>query len=138
MTTKAQWAELGIRNAYELVKLYAEDTGGYGVYLSKSVNDGSRMNTGIPSGWYVRRPGYKTDPGKPGFSSAALGGNKLFLTWGLDWTAALEEAARWMAERYSLRGEVVSIPGFGVDRFPVEVAEWAKTYPKYALKGEQA
>lgn len=134
MTTKEQWRELGIYNPYNLVERYAAETGEYGVYLSKSVNDGSRMNMGVPHGWVVGRFGYKTNPASTGYRDQ----DKTFHIFGTNWDAALEEAARWTAERYSLSGEFVAIPGFGGNRFPIEVAEWAKTYPRKVNKGEGA
>lgn len=130
-----KWRGLGVYNSHDLVKVYAQETGEIGVYLAQSSNDGQRINMGVPTGYTVIRPGYYTAQ-----SSQDWHGNMLFNkdyttvskvssrsgSHKERWDAALAEAAEWCAERYKLSGEFVGIAGFGRDRFPVEIATWAK------------
>lgn len=120
--TRAQWRLLDVINSHDLVRLYAAETGLPGVYFGYSSNDGSRMNMGVLQGWYVYRPGYKTDPQGPWINH----GNKAFSTWGMSMASALQEADEWASNRYGTTRGPVAISGFGRDRFPPEVAAWAK------------
>jgi hypothetical protein len=120
-STKDKWKTFGVSNPHNLVSLYATETGNVGVFLHKSTNDGSRLMTGVPHGYQVIRPGFKTDPEGPWTNH----GHKTFYA-GRDWGQAFQEAVAWATERFNLSGEFVPITGFGTARFPVEVATWAK------------
>lgn len=126
--TRAIWRSLRIFNSHFLVERYAKETGNKGVYLAQSANDGSRVMMGVLTGYRVVRPGFLTDP-----EARRTRGNKEFSTFEheYDWAKTLEAAAKWTRERYGV-GEFVAIPGFGRDRFPAEIAEWAKQTLKTA------
>lgn len=125
--TKDQWSDHDIHSSHTLVKRYAEETGQVGLYLSKSVNDGARYNMGVTHGWIVVRPGFRTDS-----EGTHREPNKVFHVHGAaSWEVAFEQAVEWITNKYGHRGvgsEFVAIPGFGRDRFPIEVARWAKTF----------
>lgn len=130
--TMDKWRSLGVHNSYTLVTQYAKETGEKGVYLAQTANDGSRMSMGTPTGYIVLRPGFKTDPESTNWLDH---GNKVFQTFGYayDWAKTLEAAVEWTTEKYGFEGEFVGITGFGRDRFPVEIARWAKQKIKEAV-----
>lgn len=126
--TMDKWRELGVQSAYILVKRYAGLTGKIGVYASYSNNDGSRMSMGRLDGYHVVRPGYKTDPDGHWTNN----GNMAFSKFRADgYPGALAQAKEWANQRYGYGDEDwVPITGFGCDRFPKRIADWAKKYLK--------
>lgn len=128
--TKELWRSLRVFNSHNLVSRYVDETGLKGVYLRQTASDGSRMNMSMLTGYTVIRPGFYTDHEKKYGR-----GNKEFGTFsfGGDWVQTLEAAATWTTEKYGV-GEFVAIPGFGRDRFPIEIAQWARDTIKKAKK----
>lgn len=124
MSTINDWRAQGIHNSVNLTARYEAETGRVGVYIYYSSNDGSRFNTGRLDGFSVERPGRKL----PNESIFRLG------TYRYDRSECLAAASAWARDRYKV-GEFVAIPGFGRDRFPREIADWAKSFIKNAKKG---
>lgn len=127
MKSREFWDALGVHNSYMLVERAAEEIPGLvPIYLAWSSNDGSRMNMGTLTGYYVVSPKFKTDPdahwmdrGRKSFSTFKYGSDATFARH-----AALQEAKDWCNVKYGT-AEWGKVTGFGWDHFPIEVVKWA-------------
>lgn len=127
---KEQWHKRNIFNSSNLASMYAEKTGKVGLYLGYSSNDGSRASTGTPTGYQVIRPGFRTDTNPNAHWIDR--GHMTFSVYSGGWDAAFANAVAWCADTYGYT-EFVAIPGFGRDRFPKQIATWAKSLEKEVL-----
>jgi hypothetical protein len=127
--------EFRVFNSHGLVRLYHEENpvsdpaNAAPVYIAFSSNDGSRMNMGALTGWYVISPEFQTDPGSHWTDHGNMAFSAHLHSQANDLREArmyaLRAAQEWCNLKYGTT-EWGSIPGFGRDRFPIEIVKWAK------------